>query len=343
MHAILESLLSTKRLSSQEIDQIFAKMLAGELSDAQIAAVLTAWRIKGEGVDELHAGAKALRSRAMSVPLPASARPLIDNCGTGGDGAGSFNLSTAAAIVASAAGARVAKHGNRSVSSKCGSADLLFAAGFPDTLSAEATGELLAKTGFTFFFAPNFHPVMKAVGPVRKSLGVRTVFNLLGPLANPIGPEFQVIGVGAKAYLRPMAETLAALGVKRALVVHSRDGLDEISPAAPTDALLVEKSTVREMTIDPATLGVKGSLADLNGGDSTHNLGILEKLLASGTGALADTVALNAGAVLWIAEKAPDLKGGLDMARRQLTSGAARDHFKTWIALARSLATAGRS
>lgn len=343
MQDLLESLFSAKRLSTQEIDAIFAKMLAGELSEAQIAAVLTAWRIKGEGADELLAGAKALRSRATQVAVPSAARPLVDNCGTGGDGAGSFNLSTAAAIVASAAGTKVAKHGNRSVSSKCGSADLLFAAGLPDTLSPEATGTLLAKTGFTFFFAPNFHPVMKAVGPVRKALGVRTIFNLLGPLANPIAPEFQVIGVGAKVYLRPMAETLAALGVKRALVVHSRDGLDEISPAAPTDGMLVDQGSVRETVIDPTSLGVKGTLKDLAGGDAAHNLKILDQLLAGSAGALADAVALNAGAVLWIAGKANDLQHGLQLARVQIASGKARDHFKSWLAEARQLAAHGRA
>src|SRR5688572_7122319 len=172
---LLEKLLTDgPALDARETDLVFQRMLAGALSEPEIAAVLAAWRLRGEGALELTTGARALRAAAAKVDLPASARPLVDNCGTGGDGSNSFNLSTAAAIVASAAGARVAKHGNRSVSSKCGSADLLFAAGFPDTLGPAAAGALLAETGFTFFFAPSYHPVMKHVAPVRKALGVRT-------------------------------------------------------------------------------------------------------------------------------------------------------------------------
>lgn len=337
MHPLVERLRAGNSLTSLEIETVFAKMLAGELTDAEIADVLMAWRATGEGRNEMLAGARALRAKATAVILPSTIRPLVDNCGTGGDGAGSFNLSTAAAIVASAAGARVAKHGNRSISSRCGSADLLFAAGFPDQLSPEAAGLLLEKTGFTFFFAPHFHPVLKSVGSVRKSLGVRTVFNLLGPLANPIAPEYQVIGVAAKQYLDPMAETLAALGVKRALVVHSRDGLDELSPAAPTDARMVEHGTVSALVIEPEMLGVRGTLNDLRGGDATENLQILERLLDGESGGLASAVALNAGAVLWIAEIANDLQDGVDMARKHLRFGA-RDHFKSWIATARTLA-----
>ena len=337
MRDLIDRLLESSELTHQEIEFIFAKMLAGELSDAEIAAVLAAWRLRGEGPDELYAGAVGLRRHAASIALPDAARPLVDNCGTGGDGAGSFNLSTAAAIVAASAGARVAKHGNRSVSSRCGSADLLFAAGFPDTLTPAGAGRLLETTGFTFFFAPSFHQVMRHVAPVRKALGVRTIFNLLGPLANPIAPEYQLIGVGAHRYLRPMAETLARLGVRRALVVHSRDGLDELSPAAATDMLLVEGDHITEMVVEPATLGVKATLADLAGGDASQNLVILRRLLDGEANGVAEAVALNAGAVLWLAEHAATLAEGVALARRHIASRTARSHFDAWIASAQAL------
>ena len=205
----LESLLAGERLSEDALHLIFREMFAGKYSASEIAAFLVLQQKLGETYLELFAGAQAMRNAANKVVISDRVRPLTDNCGTGGDSSNSFNISTASAIVASAYGLKVAKHGNRSVSSKCGSADLLFACGLPDTLSPEQTGKLLEKTGFTFFFAPHFHPVMKHVMPVRKALRVRTIFNLLGPLANPIAPEYQVIGVGSKRYLEPMALELS--------------------------------------------------------------------------------------------------------------------------------------
>lgn len=337
MRDLLDKIKNQKNLTSAEIDRVFAAMLSGGMPDDEIAAVLLAWKNKGEGVEEIHAGARALRRHAAKVALPQTVRPLIDNCGTGGDGSGSFNLSTAAAIVAASAGARVAKHGNRSVSSKCGSADLLFRAGFPDTLTPQAAGELLEKTGFTFFFAPNYHPVMKAVAPARKSLGMRTIFNLLGPLANPIGPEMQLIGVGARVYLEPIAEVLSRLGVTRALVVHSRDGMDEISPAAVTDGVLVENGKLSPMAIDPKALGVSGTAQDLAGGDADENLRILGDVLDGNRQATADAVAVNAGAVLWLAGTAKSLADGLALARAQLKSKDARRFFDRWLSEAKRL------
>ena len=336
----LDQLLSGKRLSTDENAAVFAAMLRGELTDAVIAATLTAWRILGESAAELVAGAQALRTHATPVSLPAAARPIIDNCGTGGDGSHSFNLSTAAAIVAASAGARVAKHGNRSVSSRCGSADLLFAAGLPATLSPTAASELLESTGFTFFFAPNFHPLLAKLAPVRRQLGVRTIFNLLGPLANPLVPEFQLIGVGDGAYLRPMAEALASLGIRRGLVVHARDGLDELSPAAITDAYMVQDRSLTPMTIDPQILGIQASRDDLAGGDATHNLHLLGRVLQDHpeSRGLAEAVALNAGAVLWLAECAPDLAAGVALARAQISSKVAREYFQAWLQKARELA-----
>lgn len=337
--SLLEKLTDdqTNPLSEAETSYLFDKIFAGELSEAEIAAILVAWRMRGESSLELTAGARALRAAATVVPLPQSVRPLVDNCGTGGDGSNSFNLSTTAAIVASAAGARVAKHGNRSVSSQCGSADLLFAAGFPDTLTPAATAALLEQTGFTFFFAPNYHPVMRHVGPVRKALGLRTIFNLLGPLANPIAPESQVVGVGAATYLIPMAEALVAVGIQRGLVVHSRDGLDELSPAAVNDAVWIEGGRYRTLTIDPSTFGLSGQKDDLVGGDPEFNLRRLTEVLDGQNPPLTQAVVLNAGAVLWVANVSASLADGVAMARKTLATGHARDYFAAWLRKAQAL------
>lgn len=338
MQPALERLLSGTRLTVDENQAIFAGMLDGSLSEVEVAATLAAWRLLGEESGELAAGAQVMRKHAVKLDLPPSVRPLVDNCGTGGDGSNSFNLSTAAAIVAASAGVRVAKHGNRSVSSKCGSADLLFAAGFPATLSTAAAGQLLAQTGFTFFFAPNFHPLLARLAPIRRQLRVRTVFNLLGPLANPIRPEFQLIGVGAAKYLKPMAEALRQLGIDRGLVVHSRDGLDELSPTAVADAYLIEGQKLQPMTFDPKEFGMRAKAEDLAGGDASHNLERLNALLDGKAPGLADAVALNAGAVLWLAGNVTDLKAGVSSARATIESGRARVYFKSWLAAAHTLA-----
>ncbi len=337
---LLEKLLSGETASPAETAAVFVSMLKGELSEAETSALLIAWRFRGETHRELRAGAETMRANAVRLAIPAHLRPLADNCGTGGDGAGSFNISTAAAIVASAAGVRVAKHGNRSVSSQCGSADLLFAAGLPENLSHAATVALLEQTGFTFFFAPQFHPSLKHVMPVRRALGVRTVFNLLGPLANPIAPEVQIIGVGAREYLRPMADALAALHVTKGLVVHSRDGMDELSASAPTDGVLIDGQKLVETVIDPQDLGITADPADLRGGDPQENLQILSAFLAGdpGRAGLRDAIALNAGALIWLTGSAPTLGAGLGVARDVVRSGAAKAHFARWISLARALA-----
>ncbi|MBM4253294.1 MAG: anthranilate phosphoribosyltransferase [Deltaproteobacteria bacterium] len=338
MQLPLERLLNGSRLTVDENQAMFAGMLEGTLSEVEVAAILAAWRLIGEDAGELYAGAQVMRQHAVKLDLPSSERPLIDNCGTGGDGSNSFNLSTAAAIVASSAGVKVAKHGNRSVSSKCGSADLLFAAGFPPHLGTAAAGQLLAQTGFTFFFAPNFHPLLARLAPVRKQLRVRTIFNLLGPLANPIRPECQLIGVGAIKYLKPMAEAVRLLGIERALVVHARDGLDELSPTALTDAYVVEGQKLQQLVIDPKNLAIRGTSEDLAGGDANFNLERLNALLAGKAPGLADAVALNAGAVIWLAGKSSDLPAGVSTAREKLASGASEAFFKSWLAAAHTLA-----
>ena len=330
----------------EDTKRVFTSMLDGDYSHAQIAAVLTTLRIKGEDAQMMSAGAAAMREAATAIQLAPDQRPLADNCGTGGDGSNSFNISTASAIVAAAAGALVAKHGNRSVSSKCGSADLLFAAGLPDTLTPTQVSKLLKKTGFTFFFAPHFHPGMKHVMPVRQSLGVRTIFNLLGPLANPIRPETQIIGVGDRRYISPMVEAAKKLGLTRALVVHSRDGLDEISPADITDAAFFDGEKIIKLEIDPKKFGIKGTLKELKGGDSTENLEILQQLL-DGRSALKnaesifDAVSLNAGALLWLCDKSIELSDGVKLAQETISSGVAKRYFSNWIAVAKQIAIEG--
>lgn len=336
---LLEKLCSRVSLSFEEHQQIFSFILNGALEPAQTSAFLAGLRMLGESADVLVAGAQAMRALAVPVQIPEHLRPLIDNCGTGGDGSSSFNISTTAAIVAGSCGVHIAKHGNRSVSSKCGSADLLFAAGFPDNLGGPASVQLLEKTGFTFFFAPGFHPALKAIMPVRKALGIRTVFNLLGPLANPVKPEFQIIGVGHNLYLRPVAEALARLGIEKAMVVHSRDGLDELSPCAPSDCLIVEKGATTELVVDPANLGIApSSLSDLKGGDPSDNLKILNSLLdGKGNRAVMDAVSLNAGAALWLRGKTETLRDGVELAHSQLTSKLTREYFKSWVETGKQL------
>jgi anthranilate phosphoribosyltransferase len=334
----LERLFRGEELSEEAINGLFDAMLGGRMEPPHVAALLTAWRMRGESADELAIGAAHLRKHAAQPSLDPALRPLADNCGTGGDGANTFNISTGAAVVAAASGARIAKHGNRSVSSRSGSADLLFEAGFPQELSADAAVALLSATGLTFFFAPNFHPVMRHVGPVRKALGVRTIFNLLGPLANPLAPEVQLVGVGSRSQTWPMAEALRRLGTKRALVVHSRDGLDEISPAATTDYVLLDNGRLSGGSIDPDKLGIDARRTELAGGDAKHNRQLLDRVLDNDGGGLGAAVALNAGALLWLTGAARDLAAGYATARGTLASGAAKSFFHGWIARARSLA-----
>ncbi|MFK7826540.1 MAG: anthranilate phosphoribosyltransferase [Oligoflexales bacterium] len=337
---ILDQLLSGQDLEHDQVISVFTKMFQGQLSEAQIGAFLAAWRLKGERGTDLQAGAECMRSVARVLNINPNLRPLIDNCGTGGDGAGTFNISTTAAVVAAACGARVAKHGNRSVSSKCGSADLFFGLGFPDTLKSDAILKLLERTGLTFFFAPQFHPLMKHVMPVRKSLGVRTIFNLLGPLANPLKPEYQLLGVGRKEYLRPMAEACSRLGLKRGLIVHSQDGLDEISPCAKTDAYWVKEDQIESYCIDPKDYNIEIKEFGLKGGGVEENVEIFWKILNHDReDDLFSAVKINAGAVLWVCGIVPNLEEGLEKAGTALANGSVLEYFTNWLKLANDLST----
>jgi anthranilate phosphoribosyltransferase len=323
--AILDRLIRRQDLDGGQLERFIGAVMDGAVEETQVAAVLVALRMKGETGHEVAAAARAMRARAVSVAVEDPGR-AVDTCGTGGDGAETVNISTAAALVASAAGVPVAKHGNRSVSSRCGSADVLEAVGVRLDLPPAELARVHEELGIVFLFAPRLHPAMGAVMPVRRSLGVRTIFNLLGPLTNPAGVRRQMVGVWGPEIQQFMAEALAELGAEHALVVHSDDGLDELSIAAPNTVLEVRDGSVtREWRVDPEQLGVEvRDPATLRGGDTSHNAARLEAILG-GTeeSAASEAVALNAAAAMYVAGEVPDLALGLDRARAVLQSGAA--------------------
>ncbi len=309
-------------LTQQQGCSVLREMLEGDVSDIQIAALVTAIAARGTTVDELSGFVQALRAMGQPVPLNDAERDeLVDTCGTGGDGQGTFNISTAAALVAAAAGVKVAKHGNRGITSKCGSADVLEALGVPVELSPERAVECLRQTGFMFLYAPSLHPAMKRVKPLRRALGFRTIFNLAGPLANPAGAKAQVVGVFAGVGL--VAESLARLGVRHAFVVHGRDGLDELTLNGVSEVAEVREHTVRNFTLEAGDAGLQQApLSALQGFDAGGNATLIEEILQGETGPRRDVVLLNAAAALVIAGRALDFAGGVRCAADAIDSGA---------------------
>jgi anthranilate phosphoribosyltransferase len=309
-------------LTQQQGCSVLREMLEGDATDIQVASLVTAIAIRGPTVDELSGFVQAMRAMSKPVPLSEQERgELVDTCGTGSDGQGTFNISTAAALVAAAAGVKVAKHGNRGVTSKCGSADVLEALGIPVDLSPELAAECLRQTGFMFLYAPALHPAMKRVQPVRRALGFRTIFNLAGPLANPAGAKAQVVGVFAGVDL--VAETLARLGVRHAFVVHGQDGLDELTLNGVSEVAEVREHTVRNFTLEPADAGLRQApLSALEGCDAIGNASLIEKILQGEPGPRRDVVLLNAAAALVIAGRAVDFAGGVRYAADAIDSGA---------------------
>jgi anthranilate phosphoribosyltransferase len=321
--SLLPRLLRGESLTEAEAQAVIGHVMDGEASEAQIAGLLVALRAKGESVAEIVGAARAMRMHAIAVAPRRT--DLVDTCGTGGDGLRTFNVSTTAGLVAAGAGAGVAKHGNRAVSSASGSADVLEALGVRLDLPAERVADCIDEVGFGFLFAPAHHPAMRHAGPVRRSLGVRTIFNVLGPLTNPVGARRQLVGVFDEALVLPIAETLRELGSERALVVHGYDGLDELSPAGPSVCADVTPEGVTVSTVDPAELGLAPSrTADLAGGDAATNAGLLRSLLDGEHGARRDAVVLNAGAALVAAGLADDLAAGLALAAAAIDDGRAR-------------------
>ena len=321
--ALLEQLLHGRSLEASQATALMQGWLAEEIEPVLTGALLAALRAKEPSGAELAAMALVLR-QACPLPTPRPDLALVDTCGTGGDGANSFNISTAVAFVAAACGAVVAKHGNRSASGKVGSADVLEALGLKLQAPPQRVLEALPAAGVTFLFAPGWHPALVGLAPLRRSLGVRTVFNLLGPLVNPLTPQYQVLGVGGAHLLDPMAEALALLGLERAVVVHGHGGLDEASLTGPSQLRLVEHGQVRDDSLDPRALGLNlAPLEALAGGDLADNSRILEAVLQGrGSQAQADVVALNTALVLWAAGQTDSMADGLDQARAALASGA---------------------
>lgn len=304
-----------RRLGRTTLRAVAGEILRGEVSAPQLAGLLVALRMQGETAREIEAFVETMREHATPFPrLADDGAPVLDTCGTGGDGLHTINVSTAAALLVAAAGVRVAKHGNRSASSKCGSADVLEAMGYNLAAPPEASARLLAEHRFCFLFAPGYHPAMRHAGEARKALKVRTIFNLCGPLANPARPNCQMVGVASPDLMEPMAEALVKLGCRRALVVHGADGMDELTTTAPTRALLVDHhGTFAESTIDATTLGLPRAKAEqLVGGDAATNAALVRDVLAGKPGAHTDVVNLNAAAGLWVAGMEPDLGSALD-------------------------------
>jgi anthranilate phosphoribosyltransferase len=316
-------------LTPGEMEAAMEAILAGEATHAQIAALAVALRMRGETASELAAAARVLRRRAPAVDLGGG--PLLDTCGTGGDGAGTFNISTASAIVVASCGARVAKHGNRAVSSSAGSADVLEALGVALDHDAASASASIGALGIAFLFAPSFHGALKHAAPVRRELGLRTFFNLLGPLANPARATHQVLGVYDPARARAMAEVLALLGVERAWVVHG-GGLDEVSPCGPTHVAVLEHGRVEERVVEPRDFGVEPALRDeLRGGDASANAHIVRAVLAGERGAPRTAVVINAAAALSLLS-ADDLRASAERAADAIDSGRAAQLLDRWIA-----------
>ena len=318
----IDRLLAGDALSAGDTEAAVGLVMRGEADPAQIAGLLVALRAKGETVDELVGAARAMRAHVVEV-RPAR-DDLVDTAGTGGDGSGTFNISTTAALVAAACGCAVAKHGNRAASSRSGSADVLEALGVPIALTPEQAARMIELYGFGYLHAPDHHPAMRHAGPVRRSLGVRTVFNLLGPLTNPAGARRQLIGVYAQQWVEPMAQALAQLGCEHGMVVHGQPGIDELSPCGATTVATVRGGVVTLSELDARDLGIElCALSDLAGGEPQRNAEIALAVLGGEEGPAADATALNAAAAIVVAGRAADLGEGLAQAREALRSGAA--------------------
>lgn len=315
-------------LGRDEMHEVFGQVMDGAASDVLKSALLVALRMKGETAEEITGAAMAMRERV--TPLDVDREDLVDTCGTGGDGRGTFNISTIAALVAAGAGANVAKHGNRAVSSSCGSADVLSALGVYIDLDAPRMSEVLRRAGIAFLFAPKLHPAMAAVASVRRELGVRTIFNVLGPLTNPAFARRQVLGVYAERLVDVVAQVLASLGAKHALVVHSRDGLDEISISAATRVCEVRDGELRAYEITPEEIGLgRHPIEALAGGDARENAAIARDVLnGAANGARHDIVVANAGAALYVGGLAPSIRDGVALAKESIASGRASEKLR---------------
>ncbi len=324
MSDTLRRIQSGEALDAAAAEAVFTDIMNGTATPAQIGALLMGLSIRGETPDIVAGAARAMR--AASLTISPQTRPLLDTCGTGGDGAATFNISTCTALVVAACGQAVAKHGNRAISSKSGSADVLEALDVRLDVTPQQVSDCIDAVGIGFLFAPGHHPAMKHAAGPRRELGLRSIFNLLGPLTNPAGAEYQVVGVYAADRLELMAEALARLGIRRALVVHGRDGLDEITTTTATDAILVEQGrALQRFEIDPVAFGIPyADSRALAGGEALANAAILRKVLTCRQpGPERDIVLLNAGAALWVAERVDGIADGIARAAEAIDSGRA--------------------
>ena len=321
----LERVARHERFASSDAEAMMDSILDGAATPAQVGALLMGLRVRGETPDEILGFARALRRHALEVPGVSG--PLLDTCGTGGDGQHTVNVSTVAALVASAHSVRVAKHGNRAVGSRCGSADLLAATGIRIDVPPAEIAHWLREARFAFLLAPAYHPALKAAAEVRREIGTRTVMNLLGPLANPAPVTHQLLGLFDRAWIEPIASLLPKLGIVRALVVHSHDGLDEISPCAATWAVHLDHGATRELELTPEEAGLeRHPRGALRGGDAADNVRLVTAALDGARGACRDAILLNAGAALWLWGSAANWRDGVGLAADIIDSGRARTH-----------------
>ena len=337
----IRALVEGQTLDMDQAAAVMDQIMSGAVTPAQIGAIVTALRIRGETVEEVAGFASTMRKHALRVDVDLGAGPLVDTCGTGGDAAGTFNISTTAAFVIAGAGVRVAKHGNRSVTSKCGSADLLEGLGVVIELSPAAVARCVDDVGIGFMYAPAFHPAMRFVGPTRREIGIRTVFNILGPLTNPAGARHQLIGVGHAGIAGTLANALSRLGSQRAVLVHAEEGLDELGLSGPSAVTEYDarQGNVRTYTVSPGDVGLQAApRGSLRGGDVAENVRITRGVLSGETGPRRDATLLNAGAGLYAAGVADSIAAGVALAAEAIDSGQAMERVERLIALTRQLA-----
>jgi len=327
--ALINQIAAGKTLSRQDARDAFNYMISGEATGAQIGAFLMGLRLRGETIDEITGAAEAMRARAHFISAPDNA---VDTCGTGGDGAHTYNISTAAAIVLAASGVSVAKHGNRAISSKSGSADVLETIGINIDADMKIVERCLAEIGIGFMMATRHHSAMRHVGPSRTSLGTRTIFNLLGPLSNPAGAKYQVIGVFDKKWTAPLAQVLGKLGSERVWVVHGADGLDELSLSGPSYVSEYKDGKVTSFEVTPEDAGLeRAPLSEIRGGEAADNAKALKQLLQGKKNAYRDITLLNCAAALLVAGKVKNLREGAETAAKAIDTGAAADKLQQWI------------
>jgi len=331
----IDILVSGRSLTMEQAAVVMEEIMAGEATPAQFGAFVTALRLKGETVEEIAGMARVMRERAIPVVV---SEPVVDTCGTGGDGSHSFNISTTAAFVVAGAGLKVAKHGNRSMSSVCGSADVMEALGVRIDLGAEQVQKCLEEVGIGFMFAPNFHPAMKYASAPRREIGIRTVFNILGPLTNPAGAKAQVLGVAEGSLTMKMAQVLELLGCHHALVVHGEDGLDEITLGGRTTVWELKEGIIKSYSLTPEELGFRRAAREsLRGGSAEENADYLRDVLAGARGPRRDIVLLNSAAALVAGDRAQNLKQGVQVATEAVGSGKALEKLEGLIRISRSV------